>query len=426
MSSNRSHWLSLFRPRAACLPGASVRGPRPWSSARRRLSRRLGVERLDERLPLAGNVVASVVNNQLNVMLDSADNFVQVSSPSPGIVRVTGIGTKINGGNAAVDFANIKWLSMTDAGGNDVVRVEGLRMLDGWIDIELDPANQAGNDTLYVRDCQAKFAVSASVDPSNSSAGQDYVWFENIQSSQGTVDVFTGDEGSGVSASDQVWMTNVSAPTQISVVTGVGNDTISLSQFSSSNVRVEADGLNSVVSHGHDWISLYNGEAFDLGVIADRGDSSTGVDTVTLNSLYTTLTYVGTAGGADTVTMTNSVVFGGNGAEFFLGGSSADNDVLKIAYSYIGSGGLYVGTEGGADFVSIDHCVIDDGEFGVFLGAGNDILYVTNCQFKLPLVTINLKGNADVDFFYGFANTTSQGTPLKLAPAAGFEYVFSV
>lgn len=62
------------------------------------VARPLAFELLENRLLLAGNVLASVDHGDLVVRGDGADNAIQITQESPGIYKVTGLdGTTVNG-----------------------------------------------------------------------------------------------------------------------------------------------------------------------------------------------------------------------------------------------------------------------------------------------------------------------------------------
>jgi hypothetical protein len=70
-------------------------------------ARPLGVENLEARRVMAGNVFVMHGNNTLNIFGDTNDNQIVLTEVSPGTVRVTGLyNTTINGRYGTFDFKN--------------------------------------------------------------------------------------------------------------------------------------------------------------------------------------------------------------------------------------------------------------------------------------------------------------------------------
>jgi len=84
-------------------------------------SRRLGVESLETRDLMAGNVLAHVVQGSLAITGDEQANIFTVVQSGPGKFTVTGTGTTINGLTTPQDFTVSKDINIDTFAGNDRV-----------------------------------------------------------------------------------------------------------------------------------------------------------------------------------------------------------------------------------------------------------------------------------------------------------------
>lgn len=84
-------------------------------------SRRLGVESLENRDLMAGNVTASIIQGSLQITGDSNSNVITVVQSGPGKFTVTGTGTTVNGSTTAKTFTVSKDINIDTNAGNDRV-----------------------------------------------------------------------------------------------------------------------------------------------------------------------------------------------------------------------------------------------------------------------------------------------------------------
>jgi VCBS repeat-containing protein len=127
-------------------------------SKRRRF---LGLEQLEGRALLAGNVTASITGGNLVISGDSAANEITITRSGANSVTITGTGTTVNGGTSAVTLNGFRkhvTVSMND--GDDVVRfvrssTDLFRIFGNLI---VDTGN--GNDTVSFSDTSVWGALS--------------------------------------------------------------------------------------------------------------------------------------------------------------------------------------------------------------------------------------------------------------------------
>jgi len=96
-------------------------------------ARNLFLEGLESRQLLAGDILASVVNGQLRISGDAADNGILLRSAAGGGVEVVGtstggLATTINGGTSSfITTKALKGVSINLGGGNDSLAVSNYR-----------------------------------------------------------------------------------------------------------------------------------------------------------------------------------------------------------------------------------------------------------------------------------------------------------
>jgi large repetitive protein len=295
--------------------------------------RRLGLESLESRQMLAGNVTVSVVNSELLISGDTAANRIVVTEVAGGdssyrSFRITGqkfdgafdanglpvagtTATKVNGGDAAV----VKFI------GSDKVRIT----LGG------------GNDAV-------SFGTSAAITTTaalniNTGAGRDYVRVERVKptASNTTLNVNTGTDAEA--NNELVQLLSVGTPedqavntTQhVSVSTGGGNDRVVVDRL-----RL---GGNVLIGLGKGSDALL-ATSVDVNKVTVNGGTSEHRDTITIGSLKANEAAVNLGAGNDLITITalsviygNSVVDGGAGTDELLSNGnilSFDLDLLNM------------------------------------------------------------------------------------------------
>jgi hypothetical protein len=141
-------------------------------------NRRLGVEQLQARVLLAGDVTAAVTNGFLVVRGDNAANELTIERISGDRVQVTGAtGTTINGLTQPAVLRVRKGYDIATGGGDDKLTVIGLNAF-GRYEIRMDLG--AGNDTLVASNLLAQRIHSGGGD------GNDSITVRNSRSRRGS------------------------------------------------------------------------------------------------------------------------------------------------------------------------------------------------------------------------------------------------
>ena len=241
------------------------------------MSRRLGLESLENRLLLAGNVTVQVSGGDLVVNGDSQDNRIQIvqvmqnGQPVAGKFYVTGQnGTKINGQTAGREFSNVTDdMTIKLKGGHDRVTLgSGTSIIDFVVPDDLDIDMGEGTDKVTLDKILVLDDVSI-----KTSGGLDFVWinatlgsFSNQDGADHNLSIETGDAG------DIVYLWDTVVPGDLSIE--AGND------------------------NSHDTLILYNTQAGDdITINTGSGDDEVVLSLVgALDDLR-----INTAGGRDTV-----------------------------------------------------------------------------------------------------------------------------
>ena len=129
-------------------------------------------ETLENRALLAGNVVTSFSGGLLTLTGDAAANNVQLTQLASGAWQMKGIGTKIDGANAAETFTGVTDITTDLAAGNDILKVfNGTSSGDLTVQFsgggnkaiqlsnihaaDISVTTGAGNDSITVNKCTA-------------------------------------------------------------------------------------------------------------------------------------------------------------------------------------------------------------------------------------------------------------------------------
>ncbi|RLT15285.1 MAG: tandem-95 repeat protein [Planctomycetota bacterium] len=140
--------------------------------------RRLGVERLQARVLLAGDVTAAVTNGFLVIRGDDAANELTIERISGDRVQVTGAtGTTINGLTQPAVLRVRKGYDIATGGGDDKLTVIGLNAF-GRYEIRMDLG--IGNDTMVARNLLAQRIHAGGGD------GNDSITVRNSRSRRGS------------------------------------------------------------------------------------------------------------------------------------------------------------------------------------------------------------------------------------------------
>jgi hypothetical protein len=416
------------------------------TKSRRRANRPLRVEMLESKLPLAGNIAATLTGGVLTLTGDNAANLAQISGTN-GMVRVMGIGTTI-GGLSLRTFNGVTSIDFLGNGGSDSLTVSNLT-LAGSLFASMD-STTAGNDTVSMVNVNVGGSLDVRTDPVdafgevNSSAGADYVRLTNVRAGD-DIFVVTGGGIGGPAARDTIIAYGVSALNNDVVQagfslfrTGNGPDNISLTSLNiNSDLFVDASpGFGN--SSAADVVTLTT--ATITGLLDIRTDdvftpTSRGNDLATLSGVTAASLGMNTAGGNDTVSILNSTFgeppFGVGELISFLNvgaASGADRDVVTITNTEF-YGGVELTTGADRDFVTITgslsyglsaidvHTVID-------LGDGDDYLYMSSNRVD-DLALLELIGGAGTDFAFIYFTKDLAGDPVVVPAVPGIEFLFS-
>jgi hypothetical protein len=205
-------------------------------SLKNRYKKTLGIEKLDDRSMLAGNVVAAVSEGALQITGDSKDNVITVRQTGESTWTVTGLPaitslktpTKINGLTSPQVFEGVESIDIVTGNGND-----GVAVLNGFLPGELSVDTGANKDFVALTNLQlgsvnvstggdtdGLLVVNVTVNSEGPTEGPN---FAPLGGSLETGEAFfdTGD------ATDFVLLANVRAP-NLTLNTGKGNDFVGL------------------------------------------------------------------------------------------------------------------------------------------------------------------------------------------------------
>jgi hypothetical protein len=371
--------------------------PKTFRSRRRVASRSpLLLERLERRLPLAGNVTAQLVGSTLVLTGDAAGNELVVASAAGGRLAVFGNATTINGASTTPNpFVTTRAVTSVVANlnaGNDVI---------GF-----------GNDAEAIG--EQLFSMAVVLTPPFDAGAL-----------QAAIDTVSG----GV--------TTFTLPGGLTVTTAGGNDAVGLLGNVGGSVAVNlgsaaADAIGNRLVVGYSDVAAYRiGGALSIvggaqgdfvvmygtnvggGVTAALGNGAntfaalgrgatiasmaytagTADDRVLLVANLTVLSGVSIltgAGGIDDVYM-DEVTAGGN--VIINTGPGNDGDFVNLLTSDV-RGGVSVATGGGMDYVSVEDSTIGLG-LAVSSGAGNDRIFLGFADSPTTPTTVGLNTVVD-------------------------------
>jgi hypothetical protein len=242
--------------------------------------RHLGVENLEGRALLAGDVSVDVVNGNLIIRGDEADNSISIAAGAEaGAYVVTGLATA--GGDTTIN-----------GGPETVFNASGVT---GDIDVRL----RDGDDTLAIGAINVADDLKISM-----GQGDDTVTLETGVSVAGELSIKT-DGGD-----DSITATGVTVQESAHINAGTGNDTVSLTDLLVENVEDgEEDGESLGERRGFGRFGDFFEDLFGggwKGHSHEEGDHEEGYVEVDLGSGDDTLTVSG-------LTATKFKVYGGNG-----------------------------------------------------------------------------------------------------------------
>lgn len=327
------------------------------AKAPRRL--RLEVQRLEPRLPLAGDITATLAAGVLTLQGDAEANGVEVSVTQAGDLLVAG--RRVDGADtslvvdgdvvAARAFRDVTVLRVRLGAGGDSVRLFGRETFDlDAVDIGTGP----GADILDVQGTIAGSAtIATGADDDSVSIGATVL---------GDLRVLTGD---GV---DQVSGEGISVGGGMVIDTGAGNDSVGFVNDADFQQAVR------ILTQGGDDVVVLLGGIEVAGTLA-----------------------IVTGDGGDGVVIEDAVI---RGRAVIAAGTG--NDVVSIGGPVVGAkttvgGGLVVSGGLGDDVLTLQETIEVTGNVSLLLGAGND-----TCSTE---GLVRVLGSARVDLGAGVGET---------------------
>jgi hypothetical protein len=303
--------------------------------------KRLGVELLEQKQMLAGDVVVSMVHGALQIQGDATANHVAISSGAEGSLVIQGLdGTTVQmAGSTApapdtgLVVQNVKGDVRVSLGdGDDVVDLH-----DAMLRHDLTINTGAGADAVNVGVASGA-AATAEDDAANvnvrgsvlirTSSENDTVNLAsaNIRGVLGiatdggddtvTVGFETGDETAGAAETDEDEPVALEARGGIDISLGDGTDSATLTDVGARAQVVVGGGA------GDDTLSL---EDVKTALLAHRGGKGDGADHVTLDGIDAKLATIELGGGVDTLSIVDSAF------KALAVGLGDGNDTLSLA-----------------------------------------------------------------------------------------------
>lgn len=333
----------------------------------RQRTKNLGLESLENRCLLAGNVSASVSGDVLNITGDNLGNTISVESAGAGKVQVRGFATSVNGNPNAVQVFNVSGgINIRMNAGPDVVRVTNM-VIGGDLNVDL---GQGNNELLL-----------------GQSAAGDNVRFGGTPSGP----LYVQDDLSvvGNTAADRVFQSNLHVTDVGAVSLGDGNDTVQIERPAGSTANVEYGGLFQVLlGAGTDSLSI-NGLVVDDNMVATdgAGDGSISITNMDVhgNLTLTTSNYADSIGIQNTNVHNVLTVVSQGGYDTLTISAIADqlninsgggNDDVHISSANVGVLNVVLGT--GADQLDLLSTTTD--EIFAYGSDGNDLFLVRNTR----------------------------------------------
>jgi len=312
--------------------------------------RKRSFESLENRQLLAGNVTAdaTTVPGTLVIVGDNSANVLVLTQVSPGVIKITPAGTKLNGSSSAQKFTVTNGIYIDMGGGSDSLTLKSLTVpgIDETYSAGLAILMGTGNDALVM----SQVTVADGYCAIDTGDGSDATAIDRNNFNHS----FYIDGGNGNNA---IAISRSRIDGQFVILTGSGNDAITLLN---DNVNLddpvlaavtlpvdpatEIDNVAAVV--GNDFQDLAESLADDGSYI----DTGAGADAVALNGVNISgLTEIYTDAGNDAVAIVNSTF--GDPAITTIDVATVTPDTPSIGTTDFS--GLCIETDGGSDAVSI-------------------------------------------------------------------------
>jgi hypothetical protein len=328
-------------------------------------------ETLEDRKMMAGNITASVVNEELVLNGDGAGNQVEVHQTVGNLYKVKGLnGTTING-KADKSFIFEKGIRVDLKGGDDEFSMGGLVFFD---DVD-------GNLNI------------------NMGAGKDKVNLGRV--------IVDGDTNIDTSTEDDIVNFSTASLRKLTLNTGAGSDSVSMGFSSTSQANINMDLGNDAFVYGgstSDSIKVDTGSGDDrveffLGGSTGNIDILTGnnKDSVKLQALQASNINVDTAGGDDSVDLAGGIVAAALNIK-----TGTENDSVNFNAANIRSV-LSLDTADGNDRIKAIDTTFEK-LFDLKTGSGNDVVELNRTKALRRVSIDTAAGDDTVDLIDVIAN----------------------
>jgi hypothetical protein len=281
--SQRVRLLTIVRLRHFICEGEDIsRGHLP-SMENSLMSPRRIYECLEHRLALAGDIAAAVVNGDLQITGDDANNAIEVHQVSNGDFRLIGINTRINGERTIVISDDVTSIHVDLAAGRDSLNLSRAAIA-GDLGV-----SASGGDNISLQRLEVGGATDIALSAENDHLAIGRVTFE------GDTNIDLGDGSNNVLAS------RIATSGDLNVVGGIGNDRVSFSRLTGGG-SFAAD-----LDNGNDLLHLSRAELESLAVTG-----GTGLDTAIIDRVMADMSATVDMGeGRDRLVVTRSSFAGG-------------------------------------------------------------------------------------------------------------------
>ena len=362
--------------------------------ARRQINtRKLSMQVLEERTPLAGNIIAGLFGTYLQLNGDAADNQVEITEPVPNQIQVTGLGTTTINGLPSQTFAAplIEHVGLRTGPGHDSVYIKNLSLTD-TPNGNLRVSTGSDDDQIKMKgvyttrsivlatgdhndEIHAVHSGTRGVWYTHAGDGHDVVEMEVVSADTMQANMYDGNDSIGIkhariardlkinthTDNDRVRLQKVGAGDNIYVTLGQGLDSAFLAQVSAGiDVGLDAGSEN-------DHVTFYKVSArHDLFAKMGAGDDHLKMHTVKAGNHI----HVNLSSGDD-----RASIFQAKAHDVYVD-AGAGNDSLRMNY------------------------VSAVNDLHARLGDGNDVLAISNSSASNPF----FNGGPGVDILYNLPN----------------------
>ena len=363
-------------------------------AARRQVnSRKLSMQVLEDRTPLAGNIIAGLFGTHLALNGDAADNQVEITEPAPNQIQVTGLGTTTVNGLPFQTFAAplIEHVTVRTGAGDDSVYIKSLSLTD-TANGNLRVSTGSDDDQIRMKGVSTTRSISLFTGDHNddihavrsgtrgvwythTSDGHDVVKMEVVWADRMIANMFDGN--------DSISIEHARLARDLQINTHTENDHVRLQSVSAG------DNVHVTLGQGTDSAYLQNVSAgIDVGLDAGSED-----DRVTFYKVSAHNNIFATMGAGDDGLRMHTVK-AANHIHVNLG-SGDDRASIVQAKAH----DVYVDAGAGNDRLRMDY-VSAVSDLHARLGDGDDVLAISNSSAANPF----FNGGPGFDILYDLPN----------------------